>query len=147
MGVAFTRKEDFEAAAAHLPDRPISPHLNLVTLEGLAALHEALAAARAAYATAQAAGRVQADRTAMAKAARDLRYYAARRASAQGMEPDRSTGAVVFGSRVTFDRGDQRHRTSASWAKTRQMPRMVQFPTSRRSRAHFWAGGSGMLRR
>ena len=111
MSVAFTREEDLEAAAAHVPDRPISPHPNLVTPEGLARLDAALATARAAYAAAQVAGDVQADRTAMARAARDLRYYTARRASAQLMEPDRSSGAVVFGSKVTFDRDDGRRQT------------------------------------
>jgi transcription elongation GreA/GreB family factor len=47
----------------------------------------------------------------MALAARDLRYYAARRASAQVMRPDTSSGIVVFGSRVTFDRDDGRRQT------------------------------------
>ena len=75
MSVAFTREEDVEAAAAYLPDRPISPHPNLVTATGLAELDEALTAARDAYAAAQAAGEVLADRNAMARAARDLRYY------------------------------------------------------------------------
>ncbi|HYF54088.1 MAG TPA: transcription elongation factor GreA [Salinarimonas sp.] len=111
MSVAFTREEDLEAAAAHLPDRPISSHPNLVTPEGLAELDRALAAARSAYATAQATGDLQVDRTAMALAARDLRYYAARRASAQVTQPDTSTGVVVFGSRVTFDREDGRRQT------------------------------------
>jgi transcription elongation GreA/GreB family factor len=111
MSVAFTREEDLEAAAAHVPDRPISPHPNLVTPEGLAELDAALGAARAAYAAAQVAGGVQADRTAMALASRDLRYYSARRASAQVMQPDRAAGIVVFGSRVTFDRDDGRRQT------------------------------------
>lgn len=111
MSVAFTREEDLEAAAAHVPDRPVSPHPNLVTADGLAALEAALAASRAAYAAAQVAGDVQADRTAMAIAARDLRYYAARRASAQLMRPEAAPGRVAFGSRVTFDREDGRRQT------------------------------------
>ena len=86
MSVAFTREEDSEAQAANLPDRPISPHQNLVTPSGLAALEAAVAAARAAYTSAQAEGGVSADRTAMARATRDLRYYAARRGSAQLVE-------------------------------------------------------------
>jgi transcription elongation GreA/GreB family factor len=111
MSVAFTKEGDFEAAAADLPDRPISPHPNLVTPEGLAQLDAALAEARAAYAAAQTAGDVQTDRTAMARATRDLRYFAARRASAQLVEsvPDSST--VVFGNRVTFEREDGRRQT------------------------------------
>ncbi len=74
MSVAFTREEDLESAAADLPDRPISPHPNLVTPAGLAALDEALAAARAASGAAQASGEASADRTPMARATRDLRY-------------------------------------------------------------------------
>ena len=31
MSVAFTKEQDSESAAADLPDRPISPHPNLVT--------------------------------------------------------------------------------------------------------------------
>ena len=111
MSVAFTREEDLEAAAAHLPDRPISPHPNLVTREGLAALDAALAEARAAHAAAQANGGVQGDRTAMARATRDVRYYAARRASAQLVETAPAPGAVGFGGRVTFSREDGRRQT------------------------------------
>lgn len=110
MSVAFTREEDVEAAAAHLPDRPISPHANLVTPTGLAALDGALARARAAYKAAQAGGDVQADRSAMAQATRDLRYYAARRASAQLIEPVSTNDLVRFGGSVTFEREDGRRQ-------------------------------------
>lgn len=71
----------------------------------------ALAQARAAYSAAQAHGEVQADRTAMARATRDLRYYGARRASAQLMEPKPDPGKVVFGGRVTIERDDGRRQT------------------------------------
>ena len=111
MSVAFTKEQDSESAAADLPDRPISPHPNLVTATGLEQLDEALATARAAYSAAQAHGDVQADRTAMARAMRDLRYFGARRASAQMVQPDPSRPAVQFASRVTFDRQDGRRQT------------------------------------
>lgn len=111
MSVAFTREEDLEAAAAHVPDRPISPHENLVTDEGLAALDAALAAAREAYAAARNAGDARTDKSAMAIAARDLRYYTARRASAKLVPGSSSTDTVCFGSRVTFDRDDGRRQT------------------------------------
>jgi hypothetical protein len=88
MSVAFTREEDLEATAADLPDRPISPHPNLVTPQGLASIEAALAASRAAYASAQASGSIEADRTAMARATRDLRYWSARRATAQLVETE-----------------------------------------------------------
>ncbi len=99
MSVAFTKEEDSEAAAANLPDRPISSHPNLVTASGLAALDAALADARAAYAAAQSGGEVSADRTAMA-----------RRASAQLTEPEGAADQVLFGRRVTLDREDGRRQ-------------------------------------
>ena len=111
MSVAFTKEQDSESAAADLPHRPVSPHPNLVTASGLAQLDAALAEARAAYSAAQAHGDVQADRTAMARATRDLRYYAARRASAHLVETDRADQAVQFGARVTFDRADGRRQS------------------------------------
>lgn len=110
MSVAFTREEDLEATAADLPDRPISPHPNLVTLEGLAKIEAALADARAAYNAAQAKGSIEADRTAMARATRDLRYWSARRASAQLVERP-SDGRVRFGGSVTIEREDGRSQT------------------------------------
>lgn len=111
MSVAFTKEGDSEATAADLPDRPISSHPNLVTAAGLAQLDDALARARADYSAARANGEVQADRTAMARATRDLRYYGARRASAQLMEPDRTAGTVVFGGSVAIEREDGRRQT------------------------------------
>ena len=111
MSVAFTKEGDSESVAANLPDRPISPHANLVTPNGLALLDQALADARAAYAAAQVLGDVSADRTAMARATRDLRYYGARRASAQVREPQPGSDTVTFGGSVTFDREDGRRQT------------------------------------
>ena len=111
MSVAFTKESDHEAEAANLPDRPISPHANLVTPEGLAAIEAALASARAACSAAQAVGGVQADRTAMARATRDLRYYSARRGSAQLVEPASDTDTLQFGQTVTFEREDGRKQS------------------------------------
>ena len=111
MSVAFTREEDVEAAAAHLPDRPISPHQNLVTTSGLAAIDAALAAARASYQAAQAGGDIRTDRAAMAIATRDLRYWAARRASAQLVDVKPELDVVQFGGTVTFERDDGRRQT------------------------------------
>ena len=110
MSVAFTREEDLEATAADLVDRPISPHPNHVTAEGLAQIEAELAAARAAYSGAQVKGAIEADRTAMARATRDLRYWSARRASAQLLEmtPD---GRARFGGSVTIEREDGRTQT------------------------------------
>jgi transcription elongation GreA/GreB family factor len=110
MSVAFTREEDYESVAANLPDRPVSTHPNLVTPEGLAAIESELASARAAYASAQ-GGDVKDDRTAMARATRDLRYWSSRRATAQLVDPGDNDGAVRFGGSVTIEREDGRRQT------------------------------------
>ena len=47
----------------------------------------------------------------MARAARDLKYYSARRASAQVIAPLSNADRVMFGSMVTFDRADGRQQT------------------------------------
>lgn len=112
MSVAFTKEGDSEAFAADLPDRPISTHPNLMTPDGLAEIELELAAARAAYSSAQSAGgAADGDRTAMARATRDLRYWSARRATAQVLDRDPSKSVVQFGDRVTFEREDGRVQT------------------------------------
>lgn len=113
MSVAFTKEEDSESAAADLPDRPISPHPNLVTPKGLAQIEAELAAARAAYGAAQASGDAAADRTAMARATRDLRYWSARRGNAQLIELDPAKDIVQFGATVAFEREDGRRQAYA----------------------------------
>ena len=110
MAVAFTKDEDYEAQAADLPDRPVSAQANLVTGSGLQAIEEALSQARAAYATARAEGAISSDRTSMARATRDLRYWAARRASAQLTESPRETGKVQFGRTALILREDRREQ-------------------------------------
>ena len=100
MSKAFT-KEDDAGQEADLPDRAISPHPNLVTAEGLAQIEAAIARLTEEQGRARAAG----DATAAASAARDLRYWSARRATAQLTEPKPSS-QVQFGSRVTIKRPD-----------------------------------------
>jgi transcription elongation GreA/GreB family factor len=111
MSVAFTKEEDNEAAAAFLPERPISPHANLVTENGLALLEAALTQAKEAVAMAQANADLKTDRTAMARASRDVRYFTARRASAQVFQPTGGADTVLFGRQVTFRREDGRTQT------------------------------------
>ena len=111
MSVAFTKDNDAEAVAADLPDRPIPAHANLVTARGLAQIEAALAAARAEQAAALASQTISSDRSAMARATRDLRYWAARRASAQLVETRPEDGTAGFGSVVTLERDDGRRQT------------------------------------
>ena len=113
MSVAFTKESDAEAQAADLPDRPIPAHPNLVTPKGLAQIDAELAAARAAYDAARSADAITSDRTAMARATRDLRYWSARRASAQLIEARPTDGTIAFGHKVTFERADGRTQSYA----------------------------------
>src|SRR4029077_11718247 len=91
MSRAFVK--DGEDAFDEPPDRPISPHPNLVTPEGLAAIEATLARLHEEYAAAQ---RSHA-RAALALAARDLRYWTARRASAQVVAAPADSAKVHFG--------------------------------------------------
>lgn len=110
MSVAFTREEDLEATAADLVGRPVSTHPNWVTKEGLEQIETELAAAKAAYSGAQVSGSIEADRTAMARATRDLRYWMARRGTAQLVEVE-ADGRVRFGGTFTIEREDGRTQT------------------------------------
>ena len=104
MSRAFVNEDSHVDA---LPDRPLSEYPNFVTAEGLALIEAALEAARGSYAEAQAAG----DREALAIASRDLRYWNARRASAQLHAPEADVDVVQFGHRVTIVRDDDRRQT------------------------------------
>jgi transcription elongation GreA/GreB family factor len=109
LSVAFTKEDSAETAAETLlPDRPVSPHPNLVTEAGLKALEFQLHQAREAYEAAQKIEDVNERRRQAAIPLRDLRYFATRVRTAQVITNPRSTGAVAFGSTVTFRRDDGR---------------------------------------
>ena len=111
MSVAFTREESAETAAeVELPDRPISPHPNLVTASGLEALTNAMTESRAADDAAQQIEDAGERRRAVAAASRDMRYFADRLRTAQLVLPPTEFGAVAFGHRVTFRRDDGRRQ-------------------------------------
>ena len=112
MSVAFTKEESAETAAETLlPDRPISPHANLVTEAGLRALEAQLREAREALETAQRLDDVNERRRQSAVPLRDARYFTERLRTAQLVPPPASTETVVFGSTVTFSRADGRVQT------------------------------------
>ena len=112
MSVAFTKEESAETAAETLlPDRPISPHPNLVTASGLKALERQLREARAAYEAAQATEDVNERRRLSAIPLRDMRYFSERVRTAQVMPDPSSSDVVAFGSTVTFSRDDGRVQT------------------------------------
>jgi transcription elongation GreA/GreB family factor len=95
MSRAFVNEDSFVEA---LPDRPISGHPNLVTERGLGLIEQALETVRREYGEAQVAG----DREGLARAARDLRYWNARRATAQLRRPQPGADVVQFGHAVTI---------------------------------------------
>src|SRR5689334_5315835 len=112
MSVAFTKEESAETASETLlPDRPISPHPNLVTETGRKALEVQLQQAREAYETAQQIEDINERRRHSAIPLRDMRYFAERIRTAQVVPPPPSTEKVAFGSVVTFSRADGRVQT------------------------------------
>ena len=112
MSVAFVKEESAETASETLlPDRPVSPHPNLVTEAGLKTLEAQLDAARKAYQFAQAIEDVNERRRQAANPLRDARYFAERVRTAQVMPGPSSPAVVAFGSTVTFNRADGRVQT------------------------------------
>lgn len=106
------KEESAEAASeTQLPDRPISPHPNLVTPAGLKALETQLAEARAACEAANIVEDINERRRQTAGPLRDLRYFAERVHTAQVMPDPASSETVAFGSTVTFSRDDGRTQT------------------------------------
>lgn len=109
MSVAFTKEDSAETASETLlPDRPVSPHPNLVTEAGLEALEFQLREAQEAYEAAQKIEDVNERRRQGANPLRDARYFATRVRTAQVMPDPASTDTVAFGSTVTFRREDGR---------------------------------------
>ena len=106
MSRAFV-KEDDNGGIEPLPDRPVSPHPNIVTAEGLALIDRTLGDLQERHAAALQAE----DRAAQAAIARDLRYWRIRRASAQVVKPPYTPAKVAFGTTVTIERDDGRKQT------------------------------------
>ena len=100
MSKAFTREDDADQQS-DLPERAIPPYPNLVTAEGLAQIEDAVTRLTKQHNEIRTAG----DAAATASTARDMRYWSARRATAQLTEPTPGS-QVQFGSRVTIRRPD-----------------------------------------
>lgn len=109
MSIAFAKEDSAETASETLlPDRPISPHPNLVTPTGLKALELQLKQAGAAYEAALQIEEVNERRRQTGIPLRDMRYFSARVRSAQIMADPVSTETVAFGTTVEFRRQDGR---------------------------------------
>ena len=105
MSRAFVK--EVEPEIDDLPDRPVSTHPNFVTAEGLAAIERTLSRFEAANKAAVAKN----DRTAIAATRRELRYWNARRSTAEVVEPAADRSKVHFGATVTVRRDDGRAQT------------------------------------
>lgn len=105
MSRAFVKEAD--PPTIELPDRPISPHRNFVTNAGLKAIETALGRFEAALKAAVDKGDVRA----AASARRELRYWSARLASAELVQPSANKGEASFGRTVTVRRQDGREQT------------------------------------
>jgi transcription elongation GreA/GreB family factor len=98
MSRAFVTEPDTDETGTDLPDRVISSEPNYVTPEGLAMIERELKRVQAQQAA-------QHGETAdLPHIARDLRYWQARRASAQLIEPVENPDHVQFGTTVTIRR-------------------------------------------
>jgi transcription elongation GreA/GreB family factor len=106
MSIAFVREKEGGEAFEDLPDRPVSSHPNFVTAQGLALIEGELDRLHAEHAAALDAD----DKASIARTSRDLRYWTARRNSAEVVEAQ-GGDTVQFGSTVTIEREDGRTQT------------------------------------
>jgi len=137
MSRAFVKEDDGDRGVVALPDRPIGPHRNLVTRRGLRLIESKVAQYESNLARATAA----ADREALGRAARELRYWTARLASAEVAEPDPEADHVVFGMAVTFLREDETEATFRIVGEDEPIRVPAGSPGLRPLRRRSWAAG------
>lgn len=104
MSRAFTKELD--DVPDDLGERPLSPHDNLVTANGLRLIEAELTRLQAELGQATAAG----DKSALAHVSRDLRYWTSRRETAELNLADKDSDVVRFGMRVTVENEDGRQQ-------------------------------------
>ena len=104
MSRGFVKEDDLELAGTDLPERPISPHANYVTPDGLQQLQQSvktLEKQRQQYTARKEDPNAQQK---LAEIDRDLRYLFARLESAQLVDPSQQPKqTVLFGATVTVE--------------------------------------------
>src|SRR5258708_18808187 len=105
MSRAFVKDSDQDTDT--LPERAISTHPNLVTARGLALLEARVHELE----TERSAARAASDTAALARVARDLRYFQARKDSARLVNAAPHPGQVRFGARARLQLSDGTERT------------------------------------
>ena len=108
MSRAFVKEQD--DAPEHLTERPVSASPNVVTARGLRLIDGEIEVLRR---FAGARHRHDADKAAIARASRDLRYWMQRRATAQVFTPPDMPAQVGFGTAATILREDGRRQRLA----------------------------------
>jgi len=106
MSRAFVRESEGGEAFEDLPERTLSPH-HLVTPSGLAQMEAEIERLERRLEEAK----VSNDKVEMTRLWRDLRYWSARRVTAEIVPPPTDTTHVRFGARVTIEREDGRQQT------------------------------------
>jgi transcription elongation GreA/GreB family factor len=107
MSRAFTKEDDDTEAIAMIGERPVSAHRNLVTAQGLRQIEAEIARLREEFSQAE---KTQ-ERVAVANHLRDLRYWSARRETAELSEPEAGSDVVRFGMSVTIEGEDGKRKT------------------------------------
>lgn len=104
MSRGFVKEDDLERAGTDLPERPVSPHANYVTPNGLQQLQQTakgLESERADYTKRKEDTNAQQK---LAEIDRDLRYFVARLESVQLVTPEQQPRhTVLFGAKVTVE--------------------------------------------
>ncbi|MGP1718434.1 MAG: GreA/GreB family elongation factor [Methylophilus sp.] len=107
MSRGFVKEDDLERAGTDLPERPISPHANYVTPNGLQQLQlsaKTLESERIEYTRRKEETNAQQK---LAEIDRDLRYVVARLESVQLVTPEQQPQhTVLFGAIVTVEDED-----------------------------------------
>ena len=104
MSRAFVKESDHDLES--FPERALSAHPNLVTARGLALLETRVRELEAERTAARAAG----DAHTLARIARDLRYFQARRDSARPVATAANPQQVRFGVRALLQAADGAER-------------------------------------
>jgi transcription elongation GreA/GreB family factor len=106
MSSAFTKDPDDGGALPEPGERHVSTHRNLVTKNGLTMIDTEIAVLRDEMKKAE----TDANREKIAIVARDLRYWTARRETAEVSLPDDDSGTIRFGMTVIMrDDHDKEH--------------------------------------
>jgi transcription elongation factor GreB len=111
MSRAFVKGDDSDLSGEEVPERPISPHPNYVTFEGLAQLRHRYEQLQSEHATLKSAGQ-DFDKPKLTAIDRDLRYFSQRLESAIVVDPGKEPqDEVHFGATVQAeDAHGQTHR-------------------------------------